>query len=186
MPSLSAVLLILAMPLVLGACCATCCDDCEEAPVLREASLGSTPNVHALGEIYTAGQPGADDLRLAAEQGFATIISTRTPGEIDLDEAALAAELGLTFHNPGFRSPDALTDERFAEMRQLLQTADQPILFHCGSANRVGAHWLAWRVLDGGLTIEEATAEAETVGLRSPPLKARALEYIAAQQAGEG
>ena len=187
MSRLSSILLIAWLVLSLAACGSLgCCEGCgEEGFALSDATLGETPNVHLFGDVYTAGQPSAEDMRLAAAAGVATVINIRSAGESDLDEAGLCAELGMDYHNPGWRSPAELTDERFAELRQLLETAPRPILFHCGSANRVGAHWLTWRVLDGGLSVEEASAEAEAVGLRSPPLKAMALDYIARQQAGQ-
>jgi hypothetical protein len=53
---------------------------------------------------------------------------------------------------------------------------------HCGSANRVGAVWLAKRVLQDGWTIEKATEEAKLIGLRSEPLEKFALSYIAAKK----
>jgi hypothetical protein len=49
---------------------------------------------------------------------------------------------------------------------------------HCGSANRVGAMWLIKRVKLDGWDVDRATAEAETIGLRSPGLKEFALEYV--------
>ena len=38
--------------------------------------------------------------------------------------------------------------------------------------------WLPWRVLDGGLSYDEALAEAKTVGLKSPLYEEKAREYI--------
>ena len=52
------------------------------------------------------------------------------------------------------------------------------MLLHCASSNRVGAVWLAYRALDGGLSIEEAKAEAKIVGLKSPALEAKAIDYV--------
>ena len=60
--------------------------------------------------------------------------------------------------------------------------ANQPAYVHCGSANRVGAVWLAKRVLQDGWTIEKATEEAKLIGLRSEPLEKFALSYIAANK----
>ena len=58
--------------------------------------------------------------------------------------------------------------------------ANQPTFIHCGSANRVGAMWLIKRVKVDGWSVEDATAEAEAIGLRSVALKAFALEYVGA------
>jgi ubiquinone/menaquinone biosynthesis C-methylase UbiE len=51
-------------------------------------------------------------------------------------------------------------------------------MLHCGSANRVGAVWLTYRVLDQGVPIETAIEEAKTIGLRSPEYEAKARDYI--------
>ena len=87
--------------------------------------------------------------------------------------------LGLNYHNPAVAGVDGLTDELLDEVRDLLRTAERPILLHCASANRVGAVWLAHRVLDGGISMDDALAEAKTVGLKSPALEQRARQYIA-------
>ena len=67
--------------------------------------------------------------------------------------------------------------------RTELKQAPQPLIMHCGSANRVGALWLAKRVLDDGLSTEAALAEADQVGLRNEEMKTRVLEYIEEQRA---
>jgi hypothetical protein len=51
-------------------------------------------------------------------------------------------------------------------------------LIHCASANRVGAFWMIYRVLEQGWSEDKALAEAERIGLRSPALKQFAHDYI--------
>jgi len=147
-------------------------------------TCGAIPNLHIQGGVMLSGQPTADDLRAAAELGVRTVLDVRTPGELkDFDEPALVGELGMVYRNFGFRSPDQLTDEVFDGVRALLaDPAAAPILFHCGSANRVGAVWLAHRVLDEGVELEAAVEQAHAVGLRSAELEARALAYIASKR----
>ena len=172
------------MLIVLSGCQAT---SSTSKPTVEPTSCGSVKNMHRVGDLYLAGRPTPDDYPLLKELGIKTVFNIRYDKETpDLDSARLAEAQGMTYIHLPWNGPGELTDEKIDAMRKVLRDAERPLFFHCGSANRVGAHWLAWRVLDGGLTIEEATAEAEAVGLRSPPLKARALEYIAAQQAGEG
>ena len=96
----------------------------------------------------------------------------------EFDEAALVTKLGMAYHNLGFGSAEELTDDLFTRARGIL--ADQlqrPLLFHCASANRVGAFWLAYRVLDEGEPYDDALAEAKKVGLRSAAYEKRAREY---------
>ncbi|MBK7644821.1 MAG: hypothetical protein IPJ19_17565 [Planctomycetes bacterium] len=89
--------------------------------------------------------------------------------------------MGLAYVNIPFGKPEQLTDEVFAKARGELGKAQKPILLHCHSANRVGAIWLAYRVLDDGLAYDAALAEAKTVGLTSPALEAKAKDYIQRQ-----
>ena len=56
-------------------------------------------------------------------------------------------------------------------------------MLHCGGGNRVGAVWITHRVLDDGVELDAAIEEAKTIGLKSEPLKQRAIEYIEKQQA---
>ena len=59
----------------------------------------------------------------------------------------------------------------------------QPLMLHCGSANRVGAIWLVHRVLDDGIDVDVAVVEAKKVGLRVPSYLEKAKDYIARTQA---
>jgi len=155
----------------------------EEPAVLMPAECGTTPNVHAFGDIWLAGQPSAADFALAEEQGVKTVITLRKDGELEWNEVQVVSELGMTYVGLPWNGPDELDDEVFARSRHLLSKAERPILLHCGSANRVGALWLPWRVLDGGLGVEEALAEARTIGMRTPAYEELALDYIERMQA---
>jgi protein tyrosine phosphatase (PTP) superfamily phosphohydrolase (DUF442 family) len=66
----------------------------------------------------------------------------------------------------------------FDATRKLLVEAERPILVHCASANRTGAIWLVFRVLDTGLEYDAALAEAKQSGLRSAAFEAKAKGYI--------
>jgi hypothetical protein len=51
-------------------------------------------------------------------------------------------------------------------------------LVHCFSAGRVGAAWLAHRVLDDGLSVEAALDEANTIGLKKDDYIQKAKDYV--------
>jgi uncharacterized protein (TIGR01244 family) len=147
---------------------------------LEPYECGSITRLHTLGGVFLASQPGPDDFAQARRGGVKTVINLRHESEIkDFDEARVVSELGLKYVNLPWDGPEELTDEVFDEARDLLNSAERPILLHCASANRVGAVWLPWRVLDGKLSWEAALAEAKTVGLKSPDYEAKAKEYIA-------
>jgi uncharacterized protein (TIGR01244 family) len=152
---------------------------------LCEAQLGETAPVHAEGNIFLAGQPGADDLVVLADRGIKTVVSLRKPEEVEWDEAAAVRAAGMEFVAVPFDGAEELTDEVFDQVRTVLKDkSDEPLVLHCGRANRVGAVWLAHRVLDDGVGIDAALEEAKTVGLRTPEYIDRAKDYITRQQEG--
>lgn len=156
----------------------------EKPKKLEPAKCGSVKQLHALDDIFLAGQPTAEDFQEFKKRGVKSVLNLRTKEEMDFDEAKTVKGLGLEYHHVPIASPDALTDENFDKLRKLLNEKQQrPLLVHCASAGRVGAVWLAHRVLDGGLSYDTALAEAKIVGLKSPAMEAKAKEYIAKQQA---
>lgn len=146
---------------------------------LEPYSCGSIQRLHTYRGVFLASQPSPADFEQAKKGGVKTVISIRHASEIkDFDEREVVTKLGLSYHNPAWNGPDELTDEKFEQVRHLLESADRPILFHCGSANRVGAMWMAYRVLDEGASVDEAVNEARIVGLKSPAYESKARDYI--------
>lgn len=185
--------------LLLAAACTSAAPNPEPAPAppvhepkaisttaLEPYTCGTIERLHTQGGVFLASQPAADDFRDAKAGGVRTVIDLREPGELtDFDEPAVVGALGLAYHNFGFKAPETLTDSVFDGARAVLNDPQaRPILMHCASANRVGAIWLAHRVLDGGLTWEAALEEARTVGLRTPAYEERAKAYVDARQGG--
>lgn len=146
---------------------------------LEPAALGTTARVHRFGNVYLASQPKAADLAQAKAAGVKTVLDLRPESENrGFDEPATLATLGLKYVNVPFASPEAMTDDVLDRVRTALRTAERPLLVHCSSANRVGAVWIAWRAIDGGLALDDAVAEAQEVGLKSPELEGRARAYV--------
>ena len=150
--------------------------------VILSTELGKTKNVHRAGNLFFAGQFTKADVELIKAGKFKRVITLRTDGEIEWDEKAAIENAGIEFIELPFRSPDALTDEVFDEIRELLADDSSKTLLHCGSANRVGGVWLPYRVLDENMPLEFAIQEAEEIGLRTPFIKEKALEYIKRQR----
>lgn len=150
---------------------------------LESFELGAVKRIHRFDGIFLASQPTPEDLERAKELGVRTVINQRPESEMkDFDERAVVTSLGMVYANPGWNGPEALTDEIIDETRALLRTSDGPILMHCASANRSGAIWLAYRVLDDGIDVEDAVVEAKTVGLRTPEYEPIIRDYIARRQ----
>jgi len=154
-------------------------DPSVPAPVESQA-LGDIPNVHRVGSVYLAGQPSERGLSLLRGSGVGVVIDLRKADEDrGFDERAAVEKLGLTYVNPGFRGGGELTDEVFGRVRELLAARDQtPVFLHCGSANRVGGVWLAYRVLDEGVSFDKAIEQARVIGLRTESYVEKARDYI--------
>lgn len=152
-------------------------------PSFEPAKLGATERVHSFDGIYLASQPAPDDLKAAKEAGVKTVLNLRKKEEVDWDEKAVAEGLGLEYDSIPFGATAELTDEVFDETRKILRdAAKRPILVHCASANRVGAVWLAYRVLDDGVPFEAALEEAKQAGLKTAALEEKAKAYIEKQK----
>lgn len=135
-------------------------------------ALAGTPNAtQPLPWLLAAGQPGADDLRAAADAGVKVVIDLRDPMEPrPFDEADLLRELGVAYVNIPVNSGalDASTLERI--LTTLREHAGSPTLLHCASANRVGGALIPYFILDEGMAEPAAIDAAMRVGLRSAEL----------------
>ena len=150
---------------------------------LQKKQLGKMRPVHALGDIYLAGQPTPEDLPLMKLAGIKTIITLRKTKEVPWDEAAAVTQHGMKFVQVPFQGPAELEPQVFEKVLKILRDKKRgPTVLHCGSANRVGAIWYAYRVLDGKLSPEAALKEAEIVGLRTPGYVEKAQAYVEKNQ----
>jgi protein tyrosine phosphatase (PTP) superfamily phosphohydrolase (DUF442 family) len=146
---------------------------------LAPATCGAMQKVHELDGVYTAGQPSPEDLHAARAAGIRTVIDLRRADEKrGYDEPAAAAVAGLEYVALPFNGPAELTDAVFERARELLPPAVRPLLLHGAAANRVGAVCIPYRVLDVGLDLEAAVAEARTIGLKTPEYEALARDYV--------
>ena len=154
-----------------------------DLPRIEPTSCGNVRNMHRIGDLYVAGGVTAADYPLLRDMGIKTVLSIRyaqeTPG---LDGRKLAEAQGMSYIHLPWNGPKELTDDMLDRMREVLREADRPLLFHCGSANRVGAGWLAYRVLDEGVAIDTALAEAKTFGLRTAAYETITVDYIKRNQ----
>ena len=144
--------------------------------------LGSAKNVHRLDRLYFSDQFSQKDFQSIQNQQITRVITFRTGGEVDWDEKGVVKAAGMEFLEIPFLLPDSLTDEVFKQVRDALNASEQKTLLHCGSANRVGGAWLPYRVLDQGVALSAALAEARTIGLESEAYEAKAIDYIQRMQ----
>lgn len=155
----------------------------SSTPVVMPSKLGDIPKVHRSGDLILSGQFTPQGLGVLESNGVKRIISLRKANETEFDEAKIVTGAGLEHCSIPFASEEALTDEVFDKVRELLKDGGQKTLLHCGSANRVGGVWLPFRVLDQGVDVDTALEEAKKIGLKSPFIQRKALDYIDRKQA---
>lgn len=134
--------------------------------------------------VLLSGQPTGEQVQLAAEDGYKTILDLRTPQEPrGFDEPEAARLNGLVYVNVPV-SPTALDQTTIDRFLNAMRKAQKPVLIHCSTGARVGALWYAWLVLGEGKPPSEALAKAKAAGLRSPELMGRIEKLVAERRAG--
>ena len=133
--------------------------------------------------VMSAGQPTGEQVQLLAEEGYKTIVDLRAPEEPrGFDEPEAARQNGLAYVNvPVTPAFDQTAIDRFLET---MKKVEHPVIIHCATANRVGALWYAWLVLDQGLPPAAALAKARAAGLQNPELTAKIEKLVAERRPG--
>jgi len=134
-------------------------------------------------QVCTGGQPSMEDLAKLKAEGVKAIINLRPPSEYDAEEeAARAKKLGLRYFNIPVSTADPKAEQADEFLKITVDSKNHPAFIHCASANRVGGFWMIRRVLVDGWKLEDAEQEARKIGLRSPNLRAFAVDYIQRHQ----
>lgn len=136
---------------------------------IQPAQLGDTKVVKKYDKWLFASQPSEKDLAAAKEAGVQRVITLRNPNELKWNEAEVVRELEMEFSQLPIEYPNGLTTDKLDEVCIALEDAEgKPALLHCGSAIRVGAVWMAYRATRQNIPLDQAQAEAEAIGLKSP------------------
>lgn len=148
---------------------------------LLAAAPGLPNGQSPLPNVVTAGQPAERDLAALAAAGVQVVLDLRMPHEPrPFDEPHAAEAAGLRYVNVPVQG--MVSDEAFTTVRDLLRGADAaPVLFHCASANRVGALLIPHLMLDRGQDQATALRTAQQVGLRDGMLAQLALDFVRRQ-----
>ena len=134
--------------------------------------------------IGCAGATEVAAIPTIAARGYKAIVNLRLESEAgaNIAESRAAAEkAGLHYIHLPFdhNAPDLAVADAF--IKAVTDPANQPVFINCGSANRVGALWLAKRMLVDKWDEAKAVEEAKLIGLTSEALQKFALEYVAAR-----
>ena len=131
-------------------------------------------------QIATSGLIGVGGAQLLAAHNFKTIIDLRTANEGTDEEKALVDAANMTYINIPM-TVAGISAEQLAKFTKAIETAQKPVLIHCGSGNRAGAMWASYQI-SKGIDPEIALAEGRKAGLR-PPLEEKVkdamMHYIA-------
>lgn len=153
----------------------------EEKPPLPEKidATGFQDVLAKTGDIYIAGQPSVEGLERMAKDGVKTIISFRTPHEMNdrsivpFDEAEQAAALGMNYINiPLGGDKHPYSPEALDEFARVLDTLDGKALIHCTVAWRASHMWSAYLAKHKGMDVNEAVAHGRAVNMGVPPMEA--------------
>jgi uncharacterized protein (TIGR01244 family) len=103
--------------------------------------------------------------------GFAAVLDLRGPKEGAAAEKAEMESAGLRYFNIPV-TEQAPPDEQIVAFARIVEDpANQPIMVHCQTANRVGAMWVLYQV-GKGAPAAVALEEGRTIGLRPDREKA--------------
>lgn len=90
-------------------------------------------------DVFSSGQPTAEQLRRAREAGLASVINLCPGGECGWDEKAAAEAVGLSYASIPVGAACDVTEQAARALHAALEACPKPALVHCGSGNRVGA-----------------------------------------------
>lgn len=153
---------------------------------IQQSLKDDVPRILCLDErVATGGQPTEGAYAKLAANGYRAVLNLRTAQEdVDLArEKQLVEQAGMRYINIPVAGSAPKSEQADEFIKAAKEPANQPMLIHCGSANRVGAFWMIYRVVEQGWPEEKALEEATQIGLRSPDLKTFAQQYIAAHKA---
>ena len=159
--------------------------DRDKLDRIQQSLKDDVPRIMCIDErVATGGQPTEGAYAKLASNGYRAVLNLRTAQEgVDLErEKQLVEKAGMRYINIPVIGSAPKSEQADEFINAAKEPANQPMLIHCGSANRVGAFWMIYRVVEQGWPEEKALEEATQIGLRSPELKSFAKAYIATRK----
>lgn len=115
--------------------------------------------------VLTGGQPTEAQLETLAEMGYGIVVNMRGPTEAGSTDPAAVEALGMTYVSIPVTGAADVSEENARRLGEILNQADQPVLLHCASSNRVGALLALEAYYVDGVSPEEALALGKEAGL---------------------
>ncbi|MEK6735128.1 MAG: protein tyrosine phosphatase family protein [Pseudomonadota bacterium] len=119
----------------------------------------ATPQIAISGLIRNEG------VQALAAHNFKTIIDMRTAAEGTDDEKSLVEAANMRYINIPVSNDTGISTEQLAAFTKAIESAEKPVLLHCGSGNRAGAMWASYRI-SKGIEPEKALEEGRKAGMR--------------------
>lgn len=130
------------------------------------SDLGLANACRPADDIVSGGQPSPAQLRLAAQAGYKTVLTTRAPSELgSYDEQSDVESLGMAYLAIPVASGADLSPSTVRAFADAVRDAEKPLLIHCGSGNRIGALFALKAAWIDGKSADEALAEGRRTGL---------------------
>ena len=130
----------------------------QESQEIAQTAPALLPNLREPGEgIISGGQPTPEHLQAARDAGYRTVINLRLPEEKGVaNEVEIVSGLGMEYVSLPIAGSAGLTRENTEAFALALETAEYPIVLHCGSGNRIGALFALKAFWIDGKSAEEA------------------------------
>jgi uncharacterized protein (TIGR01244 family) len=114
--------------------------------------------------VLLAGQPEPEDWETLRRRGYRLIVNMRSDADRAAAQAAAAKAADLDYVHLPLPAYE-LEAEHLTEFSNLItQHQDEPMVIHCRTASRVALVWMLHRVVQEGLSHEEAEAELRAAG----------------------
>ncbi len=114
--------------------------------------------------LYSAGQPGDAAWGDIAGLGVKTVVNLRPATEQPESEQPAVEAAGMQYINIPVGSPNDLTADAAKRLIEIIDGANDGVLVHCKSGNRVGA-LLALTAKERGKSADDALAYGRQGGL---------------------
>ena len=176
---------LIALGMLAVLCIAGVPQETNKLEKIQQELKDDVPRVLCVDEnLATGGQPKDAAFAKLAANGYRAVLNLRTASEgVDLKHEQEAVEkAGMRYVNIPVVSSSPKPEQAEEFIKAVKNKENQPMLIHCGSANRVGAFLMIYRVVELGWPEEKALEESTRVGLTSPALKKFAQDYIAAHK----
>lgn len=147
---------------------------------LFSALQGATNASQPLPNLATSGQPSQAQFEALKEAGAQVVLDLRDPKEgRPFDEPAVVTGLGMQYINIPIGPMTPLNDGLMDQILTVLRKhANDQVVMHCASANRVGGALIPYLVIDQKMEQDDAIDAAQRIGLRSMEYVDWALGYV--------